>query len=126
MKPIVNAQFIASLRRECDPDAVFESENNASPIGRIARRICPRVTQVEGRSPAEEMLDRDIARKLSLKNIYDMGSFIAEQKVQIQTQQEAITLLQKQNKELNDELFIKTNNELQNLRVEVNLLKSKH
>ena len=81
LKPIVNAQFIASVRRECDPDVVFESESNSSAKGRIARRICPRITAIEGRTEAEERLDIEIARKLSLKNLYDMSSLILEQKV---------------------------------------------
>ena len=91
LKPIIDAQFIASLRRECDPDVVFESESKAQ--SKLFRWICPRNTERGGRSPAEEKLDDDIARKLSLKNLYEMATFIQDQRVQIETQQEAITLL---------------------------------
>ena len=125
LKPLIDAQFIASVRRECNPDIVFESESMTSSLGKFTRRISSRMTSIEGRSPAEERLDNEIARKLSLKNLYEMATIIDEQKIQIETQQEAISLLQKQNKDLNDELFYKTKNELQDLRVQVNLLKNK-
>lgn len=93
LKPLIDAQFIASVRRECNPDIVFESESMTSSLGKFTRRICPRMTSIEGRSPAEEKLDNEIARKLSLKNLYEMATIIDEQKIQIETQQEAISLL---------------------------------
>ena len=78
LKPIIDAQFIASVRRECNPEVVFESESMTTHLGKFTRRICPRYTGLDGRSPAEQNLDNDIARKFSLKNLYEMANFIQE------------------------------------------------